>query len=129
LDLQQIVIRAYIIGESMRLGATLTELDAKLVQIDRHPVGNAVADQPKAWTVVTFETGLEPEKLAAKFAEILDDKPSRWYTHFRARDEMFVVFPRRSFRYRVGDKTRRSEAQEYARSIGVPGIQVDWDEG
>ena len=122
------MIRAYIIGESMRRGTTLADLDARLTRIDRHSVSHAASNQPKAWTTVTFETSLEPEKLAARFSEVLDDTPSLWYTHFSNGNEMFVTFPHRIFRYRVGDTAGRATAQDYARSIGVPGRQVDWDE-
>lgn len=121
--------RAYIIGESMRVGSSLTDLKATLVSVDRHSVSNAAPNQPTVWTVVTFETSLEPGELAARFSKILDDRPALWYTHFRAGEELFVVFPGRLFRYPVGDKAGKTQAQEYARSIGVPGRQVDWDEG
>lgn len=120
------MIRAYIICESMRPGTSLSDLRATLVRIKRDTQANATAIQPKVWTLVSFETSLDPEGLASKFADILDDNPSAWYSHFRAGEEMFVVFPHRVFRYRVGDKAGRGRAQDYARSIGVP--QIDWGE-
>jgi len=120
------VIRAYIICESMRPGTALVDLGASLVKVERGAASNATPNQPKVWTIVTFETSLEPNRLAAKFSEVLDNEPSVWYTHFRAGDELFVVFPRRIFRYQAGDKAERARAQEYAKSIGVP--QIDWDE-
>ena len=122
------MIRAYIIGESMRPGSSLADLGASLVKVDRHTVSNAAANQPGTWTVVTFQTSLEPDKLAARFSEILDDRPAVWYTHFRAGEEMFVIFPHRVFRYRAGDGAGKMQAQDYARSIGVPARQVDWEE-
>ena len=112
----------------MRPGSSLADLDASLVKVDRHTVSDAAANQPRAWTVVTFQTSLEPDKLAARFSEILDDQPAVWYTHFRAGEEMFVIFPHRVFRYRAGDRAGKMQAQDYARSIGVPARQVDWDE-
>ena len=120
------MIRAYIICESLRPGTRLADLGASLIKVERDTVSNAASNQPKVWTIVTFETSLEPESLAAKFSEVLDDDPSVWYTHFRLGEELFVVFPHRIFRYRAGDKTERARAQEYARSVGVP--QTDWDE-
>ena len=110
----------------MRPGTALADLSASLVKVERDTVSNATPNQPKVWTIVTFEASLEPDRLAAKFSEVLDDDPSVWYTHFRVGDELFVVFPRRIFRYRVGDTTERARAQDYARSLGVP--QIDWDE-
>ena len=120
------MIRAYIICESMRPGTALTDLGATLVKVERNVQGNATSEQPKVWTVVTFDTPLAPDRLAARFSEILDDDPCVWYTHFRVGGELFVVFPHRIFRYRVGDKVERAHAQDYARSKGVP--QIDWDE-
>lgn len=120
--------RACILGESMRPGTSLGGLKATMVSVDRHQVNNAVPKQPKVWTVVTFETTLEPDKLASKFSEIINDRPALWYTHFRAGEDMFVVFPHKVLRYRVGDTAGKAHAQEYARSIGVPGRQLDWDE-
>lgn len=120
--------RAYLIGESMRPGSSLADLRATLVQVDRQTVGNAGPGQPKVWTVVTFETALLADELASKLSRVLDDRPALWYTHFRAGEEMYVIFPRKVFRYRVGDKAGRKQAQDHARSIGVPGRQVDWEE-
>lgn len=122
------MIRAYIIGESMRPGTSLGGLKATMVSVDRQRVSNAARNQPQVWTVVTFETTLGPDALASKFSEIIDDQPALWYTHFRAGEDMFVIFPRKVIRYRAGDTAGKTQAQEYARSIGVPGRQIDWDE-
>lgn len=119
------MIGAYIISESLRAGASLTDLDATLVEVSRDVQGNATPNQPRVWTRVRFETNFEPTRLASKLAEILDDNPA-WYSHFRAGEEIHVVFPHRIFRYQAGDKAGREGAQDYARSIGVP--QIDWDE-
>jgi len=122
------MIRAYIIGESIRPGASLQDLKATLVSVDREEAGNAAPNQPKVWTTVVFDTSLESDRLAANLSKILDDRPTVCYTHFRAGEEMFVVFPGRIFRYPVGDTAGRSHAQDYARAVGVPGRQVDWSE-
>ena len=120
------MIRAYIICESMRPGTSLADLRATLVNVERDAVSSATSNQPKIWSVVTFETPLEPDDLAARFSDVLGEDPSVWYTHFRAGEDLFVVFPHRIFRYRVGNTTERARAQDYARSLGVP--QIDWDE-
>lgn len=120
--------RAYIICEGLRPDSSLADLKASLVKVERHTPSNAAPNQPKVWTTVTFESSIEPTRLAEKFSEVLTDRPSAWYTHFRAADEMFVIFPHRIFRYRVGDLSERTQVQDYARSVGVPPSQVDWDE-
>ena len=122
------MVQGYVIAESLRPGARLGGLKATLVDIERRAARNAAGDQPKTWTFIRFESSDAPERLAAALAEVLDDAPARWYTDFRSGDERFVVFPKRVFRYRLGDRAGRAEAQEYARSIGVPSRQVDWDE-
>jgi hypothetical protein len=39
-----------------------------------------------------------------------------------------VIYAGRVFRYPSGDKAARAEAEEYGRSVGFPGPQLDWDE-
>jgi hypothetical protein len=41
-------------------------------------------------------------------------------------DTKYVVFAGRSFRFRRDDEAANREAQEYARSVGVPDTQIDW---
>jgi hypothetical protein len=121
------VIRGYIIVEGIRTGSWMENLKLTLIRIERSPFRNPGPDQPKVWTTVHFETTEDPERLATALSEALDDNPSRWYTDFATDREKFVIFPKRIFRYRIGDKNRRAEAQEYARSIGIPQWQVDWE--
>ncbi len=121
--------RTYIITEGMRPGSSLSELHATLLRVERAEASNAESDQPKVWTIVTFDSALEPDRLAAKLSEVLDSNPRSWYSHFQAGTETYVVLPGRVFHYPVGDRARKAEAQEYARSVGVPSTQVDWDDG
>jgi hypothetical protein len=65
-------------------------------------------------------------RLASALADVLDDKG--WYVDFRSRDETFVVFVGRVFRYRRGDEGGRAEAEAHARRCGVPDAQLDWPE-
>jgi hypothetical protein len=37
-----------------------------------------------------------------------------------------VVFAGKVFRYPRGNSAGRAEAQEYARSMGIPEAQLDW---
>ena len=41
---------------------------------------------------------------------------------------MYVVFARRVFRYPLGVAARREEVEAYARSLGVPESQLDWEQ-
>ena len=56
------------------------------------------------------------------------DSSVGWYCDFRSEDETFVVFGGKVFRYPRGDPMGRAEAEDHARSIGVPEAQLDWPE-
>ena len=56
------------------------------------------------------------------------DPTGGWYCDFRTSNETYVVFGGRVLHYSRGDRTRRSEADAYARSVGVPEAQIDWPE-
>jgi len=91
-------------------------------------VGDVDAGQPLTWTFLDFEAPDEDApRLAAALSDSLDPILG-WYCDFRTTDETFVVFGGRMFRYPRGDRTRRSEAEAYARSVGVPDPQIDWPE-
>lgn len=115
----------YVIAESLRVGARLEGLPLTLTSIERHPVENATADQPRAWTMIHFAfPEPEAERLADALAGALD-KPG-WYANFNSDDDTFVIFPDRVLRYRQGDHAARAEAEVYARTLGIPEPQLDW---
>ncbi len=62
--------------------------------------------------------------LAEALEEILE-QPG-WYADFHNDEEIFVVFPRKIFRYPRGDEAQRSEAQAHGRELGIPEPQLDW---
>jgi hypothetical protein len=120
------MIKGTLIGESLRDGAELIGLDLRVVRIWRGSVGEPAAGQPQRWTVLDFEAGEgQAEPLAARLAESLDPDGA-WYVDFSTETEKFVVFAGRVFRYPRGDATGREDVVGYARSIGVPGSQLDW---
>jgi hypothetical protein len=117
-----------LIAESLRVGAVLDHLDVTVRKIARADVGDVEAQQPLSWTFVEFEAAdEEAPRLAAAFREALDPAVG-WYCDFRTTGETFVVFSGRVFRYPRGDRGGRSEAEAYARSVGVPDAQLDWPE-
>jgi hypothetical protein len=117
-----------LIAESLRIGAVLDHLDVTVRKISRADVGDVEAHQPLSWTFVEFEAAdEEAPRLAAAFREALDADIG-WYCDFRTTSETFVVFSGRVFRYPRGDRDGRSEAEAYARSVGVPDAQLDWPE-
>jgi hypothetical protein len=127
------MIRAYLIAESIKPGSRLESLRLNLVKVERKPQGNAAPHQPKVWTFIEFEADEDPDRLAKALSGVLDDtplggKPHSWYSDFICQDEKFVIFPHRVIRYRLGDGEGLKEAREYARSVGVPPPQADWQE-
>ena len=117
-----------LIAESLRPGAVLDDLDLIVRKISRGDVGDVSAGQPLTWTFLEFEAR---EEDAPRLAEALSDALDPiggWYCDFRTADETFVAFGGRVFRYSRGDRAARSEAESYARSVGVPEAQIDWPE-
>ena len=126
------MIRAYLIAESIKSGSRLENLRLTLVRVERKTQGNAAPHQPKVWTFIEFDADEEPDRLASALSGVLDDTPlggvpHSWYSDFLWQDERFVIFPHRVIRYRLGDPERLREAKEYARSLGVPAPQADWE--
>jgi len=122
------MIRGTLITESIRPGSSLKGIPLTLTEISRDVAANATPDQPPIWTGIEFESTEDPTRLSDALAAVLDDKPFVWYCNFTAGDEVFVVYPKRAFRYRRGDAQQRREAQDYGRSRGVPPSQLDWTE-
>ncbi|MFJ4787733.1 hypothetical protein [Streptomyces sp. NPDC088794] len=51
-----------------------------------------------------------------------------WYVNYNTATEAFVVFAERIFRYPRKQAEGRRQAQAYARSIGIPEPQLDWQD-
>ena len=78
------------------------------------------------WTFMNFEADDSlTESLAWTLAQaLLAD--GGWYANFTVGEEQVVVYAGRVFRYRQGDQTRRAEAVEYSKAVGVLIHQLDW---
>ena len=120
------MIEGTLIAESIRAGAELGGVRLVTREIRRLPQGDVPAGQPEVWTLIEFEAE-EPdaEILAGALAEVLDAEHG-WYADFHTRDETFVVYSGRVFRYPRGDSGGRAEATAYGRSVGVPENELDW---
>jgi hypothetical protein len=121
------MIEGTLIAESVRAGATLTNVNLTVRTISRQTIEASTPEQPEIWTLVEFEADeADAGDLAEAFAGVLDDQPTAWYVDFRSPAETFVVFPGRVFRYPRGDRDARAEAVAYGRQAGVPESQLDW---
>jgi hypothetical protein len=120
-------VRGVLIGESIRLNASV-RVPFEVTGITRFPAPEESAGGPPCWTFIEFEADyLAAEELASAFAACLDESLP-WYASYKSRDEMFVVFASRVFRYPLGMDEHRAEVEKYARSIGVPESQLDWEQ-
>ena len=83
--------------------------------------------EPLVWTFIEFHVEVaDIDRWIETLTAVLDERG--WYCDFRSAEETFVVFAGQAFRYPRGDVAGRSEAADYARSIGVPDAQIDWTE-
>jgi hypothetical protein len=117
-----------LIGESLRVGASLNAVVLTVDKISRIAAGDEETDQPRLWTFIEFEV---PDEKAAALAGALSgilEPEHGWYCDFRTHDQTYVVFAERIFAYPRGDRLGRAEAATYARSVGVPESQLDWPE-
>lgn len=90
-------------------------------------VGNATSSQPKAWTAMWFEgEESQADAVAEKLSHSLN--LGHWYIDLSTASHKYVVFPNRVFKYTLGDKAGRAEAQQHGRSLGIPESQLDWGE-
>jgi hypothetical protein len=117
-----------LITESVRLGGRIDHITLRVRTITRFAAPPDPVGGPPTWTFLEFEADAQDaDRLAFAFENALDGTLG-WYASFRTDDEMFVVFARRHFRYQVGDAAGKAEAEAYARSIGVPDSQLDWEQ-
>ena len=115
-----------LIAESLRVGSVLEGVTLTVTKASRTDVGDVDAGQPRAWTFLDFEAADEDAERLASALETVLERSGGWYCDFRNDAETFVVFASRTFRYPRGDRSGRAPAVDYARSVGVPGAELDW---
>ena len=116
-----------LIVESLRAGAELT-VPLRVRRIARFEVADATPAQPGTWALIEFEgDDQHADALASAFADALRHTGG-WYADFHTAATKYVVFAGRVFRYPRGDVASSREAQDHARSVGVPETQLDWAE-
>ena len=89
--------------------------------------GNAAPNQPPVWTALSFEADdSQADALAGKLSRAI--KPEGWYINASTDTWVYVVFPRKVFKYVRGDAEQRAAAKQYGRSCNIPEKQLDWSE-
>jgi hypothetical protein len=120
-------VRGVLIGESVRLDSSLRDVSLRVSAVTRFRAPDEPAGGPPWWTFIEFEADeSEAEDLSEKLAACLDGAVP-WYASFKSDAEMFVVFANRRFRYPLGDLAKKAEVEAYARNVGVPESQIDWE--
>jgi len=106
----------------------LTILDLiQIAKTETWNVGNAADFQPEIWTAISFEgDASHSDFIAEKMSRSL--KPS-WYINFSTEaNNVYVIFPKKVFKYIKGDEQAREDAIKYGRSLDIPEHQLDWKE-
>lgn len=97
-----------------------------VTKVETWELGDTGALEPPVWTAVSFEGD---EARADETAELISRAmhPSYWYANIHCTADEIVIFAGKIFRYVRGDADGRSAPEDYARSIGVPEHQLDWE--
>lgn len=98
----------------------------KVTNVDIKKVSNAVEGQTRSWTFVYFEVDDQQIHLVAEeMSRILKEK---WYLNINGKDDVYVVFPERVFRYKKSDADVKQAIKNYGIKAGIPADQLDWSE-
>jgi hypothetical protein len=121
-------LRGVLIAESLRVGASLSGVTLRVDNVSRIPApAGDPPGGPPTWTMISFEAdGGDAHRLCELLAAALDTGHG-WYASFSDDEKMFVVFAGRQFSYILGDLAAKATVEGYARSVGVPDSQLDWE--
>ncbi len=118
-------LRGIVIEESLGDPAVLAPL--QIVRTETVDIADPVAGQPPRWNLLHFRApAAQAESLARSFQEAL--VPGPWYVDFVVGDEHVVVFGDEVFRYQRDDRSARDLARDHGRHLGVPEVQLDWED-
>jgi hypothetical protein len=124
------MIKGTILLESLRPDAKLTGFRFVVTEVSRGRPSlspqQVAAGIPSIWSAIEFQ--LEDDRAGELALALSEALSPGWYANFSSNTEVVVVYRSRVFRYPRGDTQRRTEAQAYGRSIGVPDHQLDWSE-
>jgi hypothetical protein len=117
-----------LIAESLSKDNALDAVHLGVHRISRRDVGDVNAGQPLTWTFIEFEVDDEVVTDLTTALSRSIEPSGGWYCDFRTDEETFVVFAGQVFRYPRGEAEGRAEVEAFARSVGVPEVQLDWPE-
>jgi hypothetical protein len=121
------VAHGTLIAESLRPGRPLA-VALTVHEIRRQQLVGGPPSQPPIWTFVEVELADDDAGAAADAIAACLDPVGGWYCDLHTAADTIVVFPGRVVRYRAGDPDGRRDAEDHARSLGIPEEQIDWPE-
>jgi hypothetical protein len=97
-----------------------------VTRVETWEVGEAGLPGPPIWTATHFEGNVvEAEEIANAISAAM--MKSYWYANIHCPEDEIVIFADKVFRYPRGDAEARRAPEDYARAIGVPDHQIDWE--
>jgi hypothetical protein len=119
------VLAGALIMESLRVGVILDDPGLVVRKLSRVSPADVTPEQPAVWTLLEFSSDTaDPDFLADELSHALDSPG--WYANLYSDGQIYVIFPRRVFRYAREEDARHDEALAYAETLGVPTAQCDW---
>jgi hypothetical protein len=98
-----------------------------VTKVEKWKVGEAGLPGPAMWTATHFEGNVtDVDKTAEAISAAMVD--SYWYANIHCLADEIVIFAGKVFRYPRGDAMARRAPEDYARSVGVPEHQIDWEQ-
>ena len=114
-----------LIKESLRDQDILNSL--KITKEESWDIDDASPGQPKVWNVAWFEIVDEViDEMVEKLCQSLD--VGKWFLEISNEQTMYIIFKEKVFKYQKGYLAGRKQAEDYARSIGIPEQQLAWKE-
>lgn len=118
------MLKGTVIAESLRPGTELRVAGLRVPRLSREDLSASVTPaQPPVWTLLEIEA---EDDAADTLALLLSQSllaEGGWYADFAVGGDHVVVYAGQIFRYTVGDRAGRAEAEEYGRRMGVPDSQ------
>ncbi|MEV6971144.1 hypothetical protein AB0M47_39200 [Hamadaea sp. NPDC051192] len=119
------MVEGVIVVESLLPGSKIDQIELVVTSLERIKVTDPAPGQPPVWTLVTFRSGADPDRLAQKVSVALESPG--WYADFHDENSKWIVYPAGVvFRFARDDAEARSSAQSHGLGLGIPVEQLDW---
>jgi hypothetical protein len=119
------MLKGLLLKESLN---NLDILDAlRVTKTETWNIRNTAIGQPSVWTAISFEADeSQADSLAEKLSQAI--KPKGWFINASTDKSVYVVFPKKVFKYGKGDEEQQVAARQYGQMLDIPEQQLDWSE-